>query len=311
VGVTTAGLLLLTNAPTIWARRDPMSDPARRVSDALARLSDPEDLIVLQAGNAEHHLPFYYNRINLVSTRELWYRSGGAAGRQEAAGAIRQRIWHTLAKGGNVWLEDRVLATGPQTSDHYVFSPEQVEEILSPYGERSSPEKVEAGPQAVYRLSPENAFSNATEWRFERDEEGWSGVNIAGAHTGADGWCFSPLEDPALYGPPVRIEAATLTAAEIMIKSNAPATAQLFYKRGPSEPYAEERSLTFEIEPGERYYTLDLTNAPGWVDTIRGLRLDPLEGPAVTAGVENIVCIKDVSVRAPLRMLTDQMVDSR
>jgi hypothetical protein len=309
LGVTAVAALAVTNAPTIWAKRDPMDDPARRMSDAVGRISGPEDLIVLQAGSAEHYLPFYYERINVMSTRELWYLSGGAQGRQDAVERIKQRMWHALAKGSNVWIEGRVLVTGEQRSDHYVFSEEEIEALLSPYGERVEAERIEAVPEAFYKLTPQNAFSRKAEWEFERSQEGWSGVNIANERVGAQGWCFSPRKDPNLYGPPLQLQADSIPQVEIEISAAAPATAQLFYRSG-SEPYSEERSARFEIDPNEAYYILQTNALPGWSGTITGLRLDPAEGD-VTGGVDNSICLKSLRAGKPKTFLVDNRSNTR
>jgi hypothetical protein len=309
-GMATVALLALTDAPTIWAKRDPMSDPARRVSEALARLTGPEDLIVLQAGSAEHYLPFYYNRENIMSARELWYTSGGATGRSEAADAIKRRLWHALAKGSSVWLEDRVLTTGAQTSDHYVFSKDEIERLLSPYGERTQAEKVQVGPEAFYKLSPDNAVSPQPEWQFDTDQAGWSGVNIAGERTGKQGWCFTPLNDPNLYGPPVRLPAGEYTRIELQITSATGGKAQLFYRTDPTRPYDEEHSIRFDLQTGQHLYTLPLKGAPGWAGTIRGLRFDPVEQGSITGSVITDICIKSIRVLKPFRFLVDTNSDT-
>lgn len=287
-------LLATTNAPVLWEKRDPMSDPARRMSQELALISGPEDLIVLQAGSAESYLPFLYGRDNIMSTRELWYLMGGAQGRGRAVQAIRQRAWHSLAKGSSVWLEERALLTGEQTSDHYVFSRQEVDQLLSPYGERTTFDRVAAGPEPFYRLSPDKVFSAASSWEFAADQEGWSGVNIADEAVSQAGWCFAPQNDPALYGPPIRAQAARV---EVRINSGLAGRAQLFYRADVSTPYAEENSVSFNLVKGDETYTIDLPRG-GNRGTIQGLRLDPIE-KGEAAGADNMMCVRSIRLLQP------------
>jgi hypothetical protein len=287
--------LAITNVPAVWARRDPMADPARQVSAAVARQTSPEDLIVLQAGSAEEYLPFYYDRINVMSSRELWYLVGGAAGRQAAVQAITQRVWHALAKGSSAWIEDRVLTPGAQISDHYVFTPGEIRKLLSPYGDPVRPEQNQAGPESFYVLSPNRVDSKLRDWEFEQDQQGWSGVNIAGERIGTGGWCFAPQDDPNLYGPPIRLDARSVPQIEIDMQTAIAGTAQLFYRGDPLEPYSEKQSIKFEVKPGQRFYILPTKDAPGWQGTIRGLRFDPVERGDVTGSVEDNVCLKSIN----------------
>ncbi len=285
--------LLLTNAPEIWAKRDPLSDPARQVSAVLAQLTDQEDLIVLQAGAAESYLPFYYNRINVMSTRELWYLLGGVGGRNAAIANIKERAWHALAKGSSVWLEDRVLTPGTQSGDHYVFTPEELKTLLNLYGVPLTPEKVSAGPETFYRLTPQSSYGKNTDWQFTADHAGWSGVNVSGDTFQEAGWCFALQNDPNLYGPPMQLDVSSFKRLEISMKSSIGGVAQLFYRASPDAPYSEENSLQFSIEPGEQTYSIALGGAPGWSGTIEGLRFDPLE-QGIPSSAENRVCVKEV-----------------
>jgi 4-amino-4-deoxy-L-arabinose transferase-like glycosyltransferase len=295
----TSGLVLtalfVTNAPQIWAKRDPLSDPVRRVSDALSHLTGQEDLIVLQAGGAEHYLPFYYNRINVMSTRELWYLLGGVPGRDSAIANIKQRAWHALAKGANVWIEDRVVTAGSQAGDHYVFNEEEVKNLLDLYGEPAVTEQVAAGPETFYRLSPSSIYSKRANWRFESNQEGWSGVNIAGETFDSRGWCFAPLNDPNLYGPPLRTDANAYKRLEISMSSGIKGSAQLFYRDSPQVPYSEDKSFQFNTVPGEQTYVVSLANSPSWSGTIAGLRLDPLE-QGIPTSPENQACIREIKL---------------
>jgi hypothetical protein len=284
-------LLFATNAPEIWAKRDPMSDPARRVSDTLSRLTGPEDLIVLQASAAEHYLPFYYDRINLMSTRELWYSHAGLPGREAAIRDIRARAWHALAKGSSVWIEDRVLAAGEQSGDRYVFTQSEVERLLTLYRERTAPVAVEVGPSTFHRLSPGEVIDRRTDWAFALDSAGWSGVNLAGESFGEEGWCFAVGSDPNLYGPPLRIDASQYGRLVVNMRSESAGEAQLFFRHGYSEAYSEEKSLRFDVSAGAELYTLDLAALSGWNGTVTGLRLDPVE-----EGDGSKVCISRIEL---------------
>ncbi|HKP53848.1 MAG TPA: glycosyltransferase family 39 protein [Chloroflexia bacterium] len=286
-------VLLLTNAPEIWAKRDPMSDPARRMSDALWHLTGPEDLIVLQASGAEHYLPFYYGRINIMSTRELWYLLGGAKGNSAAIDSIKQRAWHALAKGESVWIEDRVLTSGQQAGDHYVFRDDEVKTLLDLYGEPATPEQVTVGPATFYKFSPTSLFSKSEGWQFSTGQSGWSGVNVNEENFKGEGWCFAPMQDPSLYGPPLKLDASQRKHLEISMSSGIGGKAQLFYRDSPEVPYAEEKSVMFDIVPGEQIYSIDLADAPGWTGTIAGLRLDPVEA-GIPSSQNNRVCVREV-----------------
>lgn len=286
-------LLSISNAPTIWAKRDPMSDPGRRTSAALAQLSAPEDLIVLQSGSVEHYLPFMYGRINVMSTRELWYQAG-PGGEDLAVAGIRQRMWHALAKGSSVWLENRVLSPGVRTSDHYVFSPEQIDLLLSPYGTRIDREHVAAGDANFMRLTPREVFSPANAWTFTKDQAGWSGVNVLGEAVGEQGWCFHPARDPNLYGPPVSLQAANYSALSVTMTAGKTGRGQFFYRQRPDEPYAESASVEFEVRPGTHNYVVPLGAEWSSMATVEGLRLDPLESGDPSDGDANKVCVEEI-----------------
>jgi 4-amino-4-deoxy-L-arabinose transferase-like glycosyltransferase len=287
--------LFVTNAPQIWAKRDPLSDPARHVSDALSHLTGQEDLIVLQAGGAEHYLPFYYNRINVMSTRELWYLLGGLLGRDSAIANIKQRAWHALAKGASVWIEDRVVTPGSQAGDHYVFDEGEAKNLLDLYGEPAATEQVIVGPETFYKLSPSSTFSKRASWQFEANQAGWSGVNISGETFDGRGWCFAPMNDPNLYGPPLRADANAFTHLEISMSSGIKGSAQLFYRDSPQVSYSEDKSYQFNIVPGEQTYVVSLADSPSWSGTIAGLRLDPL-AQGIPTSPENRVCIREIKL---------------
>ncbi len=287
--------LLLTNAPAIWAKRDPLSDPARQVSNALSRLTGPEDLIVLQASGAEHYLPFYYNRINVVSTRELWYLHGGASGRGVALGDIKQRTWHALAKGASVWIEDRVLTPGEQAGDHYVFTDGEVRSLLTPYERTVSPQEVATGPSLFYKLSPLVIRSTSRDWQFATNQLGWSGVNVTSESFSAEGWCFTPLEDPSVYGPPLQLHAPPIKRIEISMSSGIKGRAQLFYRSSPDTPYSEEQSVAFDIEQGDQTYSITSSDASGWGGTVASFRLDPVER-GIPGASDNRVCVKRIQL---------------
>ncbi|MDQ3706259.1 MAG: hypothetical protein M3437_13805 [Chloroflexota bacterium] len=297
-GVAAAVLLLLTatNAPSIWAKRDPMSDPGRRTSAELSHMSGREDLIVLQSGSAEHYLPFMYDRINVMSARELWYQ-GGASGQDEAVTAIRRRLWHALAKGAPVWIEDRVLTSGVRISDHYVFSREEVDVLLSPYGERLEGTQVAAGSAIFTRFSPSEVYDKADSWTFTTDEQGWSAANVAGETVSEQGWCFSPREDPGLYSPPVRLQANNYGSVYIVMDTAAPGRAQFFFRQNPDEPYSEASSVQFQVEPGTHGYEVPL--GPEWQRTqsVQGMRLDPVESGDPSLGDANRVCVKEIRLQ--------------
>ncbi|HVF99003.1 MAG TPA: glycosyltransferase family 39 protein, partial [Chloroflexia bacterium] len=286
-------LLSISNVPTIWAKRDAMSDPGRRMSAALSQLSAPEDLLVLQSGSAEHYLPFMYGRINVMSTRELWYL-WGPGGEGQAVANIRQRMWHALAKGSSVWIEDRALAPGVRTSDHYVFSGEQIDSLLSPYGPRAEGDKVRAGDAVFTRLSPGEVFSPTDAWTFTTDQAGWSGVNLVGETLGEQGWCFYPAQDPNLYGPPVRLRAANYSSLSVTMTAGVTGRGQFFYKQRPEEPYAETASVEFEVRAGAHNYVVPLGGEWSNLQAVEGLRLDPVEGGSPSEGAINKVCVEEI-----------------
>ncbi|HEX8600243.1 MAG TPA: DUF2723 domain-containing protein [Chloroflexia bacterium] len=297
-GMAAAVLLLLavSNAPSIWAKRDPMSDPGRRTSVELSKISRREDLIILQSGSAEHYLPFMYDRINVMSARELWY-AGGASGQDEAVTAMRRRLWHALAKGSSVWIEDRVLTTGVRISDHYVFTQEEINALLSPYGERVVGTPVAVSQANFTHLSPHEVYSKARRWTFATDEQGWSAANVAGETVSEQGWCFSPREDPGLYSPPLRLQTGGYSTVYIVMDTSAPGRTQFFFRQRPEEPYSEVSSVQFQVEPGTHGYEVPL--GPEWehMETIQGLRLDPVESGDPSVGGANRVCIKEIRLQ--------------
>ena len=288
--------LLLTDAPVLWARRDPLADPARQEAAALGRLTAPEDLIVLQAGSVETHLPLYYGRANLISARELWYTEAGAAGRPAAVVAIQERIWHALAKGATVWIEDRVLTPGPQQADHYVFSPTEIATLRAPYGAPVPADVVPAGPALFQRLDPRRVTSPATAWDFHAGPQGWSAVNLGSATVDAAGWCVTPEADPAFYGPPLSLDNGVYRVATIRLRSVSTGPAQLFYRADPAQPYDEAQSVTFAVTPGLRTYTVPLALAPAWRGPLRGLRFDPLPQGDAALGAANRICLESLSL---------------
>jgi hypothetical protein len=234
-----------------------------------------------------------YQRINVMSMRELWYLNG-AGGENEALASMRRRSWHALAKGSSVWIEDRVLTPGMRTSDHYVFSPGQIEVLFSPYGARVAGQHVALSDASFTLLSPGEVFSPSDAWTFTTDQRGWSAVNVAGETFHEQGWCFSPARDPNLYGPPVRLEAASYDALSVTMTAGKVGQAQFFYRQRPEEAYAEVASVKFEVQPGTHNYVVPLGAEWGRMARVEGLRLDPVEGGNPSEGESNTVCIEEI-----------------
>jgi hypothetical protein len=103
------------------------------------------------------------------------------------------------------------------------------------------------------------------------------------------------MEDPSLYGPPLKLDVSQRKRLEISMSSGIGGKAQIFYRDSPEVPYSEEKSITFNIEQGEQIYSIDLADAPGWPGTVTGLRFDPVE-QGIPSSQDNRVCVREVHI---------------
>ena len=147
------------------------------------------------------------------------------------------------------------------------------------------PRDVGLGPYDVTWPEPQTA------WEFDRDGdlEGWTGfmqladVEVKGGSLRAT----SIGDDPALSGPPLRLDAARYRRVEVRLRVSRAAMAQLFWS---TDFFAtsEATSATFHTTiAGEFHtYTLDVAANPTWTGTVRSLRLDPTILPGVRIEVD-------------------------
>ncbi len=120
------------------------------------------------------------------------------------------------------------------------------------------------------------------DYRFRRDRQHWIVMNaqdIGYPFTGAMRVKLDQ-DDPQLLGPEQWWQANDVPQISIRAAYHTKSTtARLYYRVLGKQGYSEERSVTFDIIPDDRFHTyvVDLSRSPGYQGTITGIRFDPVD----------------------------------
>lgn len=120
------------------------------------------------------------------------------------------------------------------------------------------------------------------DYRFRRERQHWiinNAQDIGYPFTGAMRVKLEQ-DDPQLLGPEQWWQANDVPQISIRAAYHTKSTtARLYYRVLGKQGFAEERSVTFDIIPDDRYHTyvVDLAGSKGYQGTITGIRFDPID----------------------------------
>lgn len=290
--VLAIGAAMLTiNYAAIMRRGDADTDLQRRIAEALAQESMPDDLLIVPDGLQELYLPYYEERANVFSLNQALFDSSGDW--EAACTLVRQRIDSALEHGAAVLIGADVLQPTPTTLDasagawgrvglleRFGLEQSQVTACFAAYASGLERVDLPAELPTYYRLPSAQQLAERGGWDFTRGHWGWrvGNAETASSLSDAPGWTLTPGVDPWLMSPPATIDPQRYRSIEIrMAATTAVRDAQLFFLDEQAQA-SEERSLRWELEPGMemRSYCLDLTEQLGWSGMVTGLRLDPV-----------------------------------
>ena len=276
--------MLALNGQAIARRGDASTDLQRVIARAIAERSAPADLLVVPDGLLELYLPYYERREQFTSLNQALFDADNDP--QAACAAIAARIELARHAGATALIAEEALRPPPALLARHRIAQRDVDACFVSY--RAELRRI-ALPAA---LPPYLALPNADDlarsdgWSFSANAQGWQAQAVE-RQTFAAGWTFIPQVDPALTGPLLNQDAATVDAIEVeLANGTGQGDAQLFWADA-SGTMVEARSLHFSIAPrsGRRTYRIALRGAPGWQGTIGRLRLDPVgagDGGAIT-----------------------------
>lgn len=271
-----------SNYAAIDRRGTAAYDQQRRIAALLAQQSAPDDLLLVPDGMQELYLPYYEERDNVFSLNQaLFMRDGNWLA---ACELVRERVDTALERGLAVFVAEDVLYPSVDRSpreisilERFYLTQDEVTQCFNPYLPHLAQVGMESSLPTYYRLPSAQDLAEGVGWAFAHIRWGWQAHNTRDEHI-VNGWDFVPEIDPNLTSPPLRIKTDHYTAIEIrMAATTAARDAQLFFMDEQGS-ISEERSIHWTLQPGPEMqtYRLDLPGQPGWADTIRGLRLDPV-----------------------------------
>jgi hypothetical protein len=130
-----------------------------------------------------------------------------------------------------------------------------------------------------------------TGWEFDQDLEGWQsamGMRDLRAEDGAL-QAMTVNNDPAFFGPGIRVRAASYPVVEIRMRTTADDSAQLFWSTNMAAT-SEATSMHFDVTGDGQWhvYRVPVGDNPKWRSLITSLRLDPANKPNVTIAVDYV-----------------------
>ena len=129
----------------------------------------------------------------------------------------------------------------------------------------------------------------ALEWTFATDAAGWTAAHdcVISATRGVLR-IQSSGDDPYLVGPPIQIDGPV--TARLRLKCAAGGNGQVFWATAEAPHFDEARSQHFHLMQDMQWHDYTVALATG--ETIRQLRLDPLEAPGVIE-VESVQLLRE------------------
>jgi hypothetical protein len=269
-----AVLMFWAHFESIEEMGDASADYYRQVTDALAQVAQPEELVVSRGNVLDLYIPFYAGHPLILSMRLLEQQYGGD--RDQLMDELVGRLdWATVT--GQPFLIDQFIldeAREPVRNPFGLLTEEigriRDRYVLEPLAFR--------GEQPLFYGTPRFNDVSRTAWRFVESLQGWSSWGIDGPRFEKDGWCFTGGIDPQLKGPPIRIDAGTWTQLALDLTIDAASSrAQVFWRSSDGD-YSLENPLDVELHRGREVYRVKLSEAPGWRNSIVQIRVDPVPG---------------------------------
>lgn len=132
--------------------------------------------------------------------------------------------------------------------------------------------------------------SEKRQWTFDRSPEGWRALHDVEPLETQEGALMvrGTGSDPFIGSPPLQLEAATVSAVVVRLRTQESGSLQLFWDRG--EGFVPEQAATVSVAAGEEF--TEAVFAVGdqalWTGTITALRLDPPGGAGNVTAIESI-----------------------
>ncbi|MFQ5435713.1 MAG: hypothetical protein ACE5FD_12625, partial [Anaerolineae bacterium] len=273
----------------IQAAGDRANDYYREVTDRLAEVVGPEELVVLRGNILDLYVPFYAGHPFVLSMRTLTQEKGGD--RAQIMGELTGQLDYAWVTGRPFLIDQFILDEAQEPiRNPFGLLPEEIATIreryvLVPVALR--------GEQPLFYGTPRYENDGRTAWTFADSLQGWSAWGIESPSFEENGWCFTAGIDPQLKGPIINLDAEKYKRLRLEMSLEGPTGfAQLFW-RSPEGEYSLENSLEIPLESGQGTAVADLSDAPGWENTIAQVRLDPVpghegDGPPVAACVYSL-----------------------
>lgn len=147
-----------------------------------------------------------------------------------------------------------------------------------------TPKDVGLGPYDFPRLETRNA------WDFDDGtDQGWGSTMALDKPVVTDGalHIVTTGTDPALFGPPTSVAAATSRYVEIRMRADRADVGQLFFSTSTGGT-SEARSVRFDFGGDGEYHTyrLDMGALPAWRGKVTSLRLDVGNAASITLDID-------------------------
>lgn len=284
-----AALLFQAHFAPIKDMGDAGNDYYRQVTDALAQVVQPDELVVTRGNVLDLYIPFYAGHPHVLSLRQMEQQHGGD--RAVIMDALVSRLdWAILT--GQPFLIDQFLLDEARepVRNPFGLEPDEIKRlregyVLEPLAFR--------GEQPLFYGTPRYDDVGRTSWHFAQSLQGWSSWGVEAPRFEDSGWCFSGGVDPQLNGPPITLDAADWPMLALDLTIDVASTQAQVFWRSPDGEYSLDNSREETLHQGRGVYKVLLADSPGWRGSIAQIRVDPIPGNDGSSDPVN-VCIHGI-----------------
>jgi hypothetical protein len=299
VALAVGATMWSVNHEAITWRGNAANDVHRRLAHALARRSDPHDLLLVADELQELLLPYYENRVHTWSLNKAINEAEGDW--SVACTLVQQRIEAALARGAAVLISHEVRY--PPThrtpfSDPILeragLTQQEITHCFAPYQSALHPVDLGDGLPGYYRIPTAQEMLEQGGWDFSHARWGWQARNVSNERLDEQlekGWSFVPGVDPQLISPPFHADFSHYQAIEVRI-ATAPTTKTekfelFFFDEHGIIDTAHAVQRTLQRDGDAKTHRINLVGREGWSGPFTRLRLDPIgEGDGGRVRVE-------------------------